>query len=207
MEEKKLQFTADAFGVFMKYGIKSVTMDDLARHLGISKKTVYTFVSDKNELVRNTLQFQCDLERETIESIHKKGYNAIDEMFEIGKFVSSILRDVHPSIHYDLEKYHGEVFAEVMREHELHIYACMVRNLKQGINEKLYRKDLNAEVISKIYIKKIEVVFDAEMFPPSDISFQEVYAVLFRYHILGVASAKGVEYLTKKLKKLKSKTL
>lgn len=207
MEQKEKEFINKALNVFMSYGIKAVTMDDMARHLGISKKTVYNYVKDKNDLVRKTLVCQCDSESEHMEGICTKGLNAIDEMFEISRFVSSMLKGMHPSIHYDLEKYHGEVFKETMEMHEKNIYKIMTANLEKGIAEGLYREDLNIDVITKIYMKKIDILFDVEVFPPSEIRFDEVYAIMFRYHILGVASAKGADYVQKKFNEIKQKSL
>ena len=204
MEAKEQVFITQALGVFMKYGIKSVTMDDLARHMGMSKKTIYCFVKDKNDLVNKALVLQHFEEKQIMDAICEKGLSAIDEMFEIGHFVSGMLSDMHPSIHYDLEKYHAEAFRDMLIKHETSVYDCISRNLQKGVNEGVYRKDLNIDVIAKLYTKRIENVFDAELFPPSEIAFSEVYAIMFRYHILGVASPKGVEYLQKKLKKTKT---
>ena len=81
----------------------------------------------------------------------------------------------------------------------------MKNNLEKGLKEGVYRRDLNADVITKIYLKKIDVVFDAEIFPPSEISFEEVYAILFRYHIRGIANKRGIEYLEKKEKNQRTK--
>jgi len=206
-EEKEIAFLQQALSVFMKYGIKSVTMDDMARHLGMSKKTIYNFVKDKNELVHKVLMFQHAGEQKHIEGICALDLNAIDEMFEIGHFVSGMLNEIHPSIHYDLEKYHTEAFHAMLEMHQSSIYSCIELNLKNGIHEGLYREDLNIDVIAKLYTKRIDNVFDAELFPPEEISFKEVYAVMFRYHILGVASPKGAEYLKKKWAKIKTTTL
>lgn len=207
METKEQVFITQALGVFMKYGIKSVTMDDLARHLGMSKKTIYCFVKDKNDLVSKALDLQHCEEKQIMEGICDKGLNAIDEMFEIGHFVSGMLSDLHPSIHYDLEKYHSEAFRKMLVKHETSVYDCISRNLQKGVKEDLYRKDLNIDVIAKLYTKRIDNVFDAELFPPNEIAFSEVYAIMFRYHILGVASPKGANYLRKKLKKTKTTNL
>ncbi|MEM7161768.1 MAG: TetR/AcrR family transcriptional regulator [Bacteroidota bacterium] len=200
MEERDKELIAQAKDVFMQYGIKSVTMDDMSRHLGISKKTLYKSVKDKNDLVQKCLQFQCNGEIDAVAAIQNKSLSAIDEMFEIGQFVSSQLKGIHPSIHYDLEKYHIEVFLSIKKAHMKNMYECMLKNLKKGIKEGVYRKDLRADVITKIYIKKIDVIFDAEVFPPEEISFEEVYATLFRYHIRGIANQKGIDYLEKKEK-------
>lgn len=208
MQETKEQiFLSQALGIFLKYGIKSVTMDDLARHLGMSKKTIYTFVKDKNDLIKKGLELQhCD-ETTVMQGICSKGLNAIDEMFEIGHFIQGMLNELHPSIHYDLEKYHGEAFKAMTEKHEASIYDCISTNLNKGIKEGLYRKDLNVDVIAKLYTKRVDNVFDSELFPPDQIAFSEVYGVMFRYHILGVASPKGAIYLDKKRKKIKTNKL
>ena len=207
MDQKEQQFLGDALAVFMKYGIKSVTMDDLARHLGMSKKTIYSFVKDKNDLITRGLDMQHCKESMVMEDICCKGLNAIDEMFEIGHFIQGMLNELHPSIHYDLEKYHAEVFHDMLAKHETSVYDCISRNLQKGVNEGVYRKDLNIDVIAKLYTKRIDNVFDAELFPPSEIAFSEVYAIMFRYHILGVASPEGAAYLEKKWKKIKTNKL
>ncbi|NNC82525.1 MAG: TetR/AcrR family transcriptional regulator [Flavobacteriales bacterium] len=194
VEQKEEQLIFRALGVFMRFGIKSVTMDDMAKKLGVSKKTLYLYVRDKDELVRKCLQLRCDMECQHIDVITERDLNAIDEMFEISQFISSMLRELHPSIHYDLEKYHSESFSQVMEQHMKHVYRVMSSNLKKGMEEGLYRDDLNVDVITKIYIRKVDVVFDAEVFPPEEISFEEVYKIMFRYHILGVASHKGIAY-------------
>lgn len=207
MEEKEKEFLQKSLDIFTRFGIKSVTMADMARHLGCSKKTIYNFVKDKNDLVRSCLSLHTCIEQDAIEGICSQDQNAIDEMFQIGSFISTMLKEMHPSIQYDLEKYHSEVYAEMKEEHHEHVYECMLRNLNKGIKEGLYREDLNAAVIAKLYVKKMDILFDVEVFPRSEFSFKEVYAVLFRYHILGVASPKGAKYLAKKFENLKSNTL
>jgi hypothetical protein len=207
MENKEIEFLGKALKVFMKCGIKSVTMDDLARHLSMSKKTIYTYVNDKDDLVSKSLALQGAEECQVMNAICEKGLNAIDEMFEIGHFVSGILNELHPSIHYDLEKYHPSAFNTMRNLHETNIYACISTNMKKGIKEGLYRKDINTDVIAKLYTKRMDNVFDAELFPPNEIAFTEVYAISFRYHILGIASPKGVEYLQEKWKTIQTDKL
>ena len=205
MENKELEIVSQALRVFMKYGIKAVTMDDMSRHLGISKKTLYNFVKDKNDLVTKSLKLQCNSENKEVCSIRERELSAIEEMFEIGKFISGMLKEVHPSIHYDLEKYHPEAFEGSIKEHKENVFNCISQNLEKGIEEGYYRKDLNIKVIAHLYIRKVDLVFDASIFPPEEISFEQVYGVMFGYHIRGIASKKGIEYLEKRLKKQKKK--
>ena len=202
VEEKAQKIIEGAAGVFMKYGIKSVNMDDIARNLGISKKTLYKYVSDKNDLLMKALASHSSAEKCAMDAICDKDLNAIDEMLEISNYVSTLLKQIHPSIHFDLEKYHPEVMKNMMEAHEMMIYSCMRNNMEKGIKEGYYREDLNVHVISKIYIEKMDATFNSEIFPPNEIPFSEVYMEYFRYHIRGIASEKGIAYLTKKVKQL-----
>ena len=205
MEEKQHQLVHQAKDVFMRYGIKSVTMDDIARHLGISKKTLYKYVSDKNDLIRQILSISCDMEEEVVKNIMGRKLNAIDESFEISHFVVNQLKQVHPSIHYDLEKYHSETWREFKSRNSGNIYNCMTANMEHGIEEGYYRDDLNIPVVAKIYISRFDAVFDGELFPVTQYQFSEVYLEMFRYHIRGIASEKGIQYLVEKVKKEKQK--
>ncbi len=190
--------------VFMRLGIKSITMDDMARQLGVSKKTIYKYVKDKNELVERTLALHGQHEHGQIEEICEKGYNAIDEIFEISKFVSEMLSNVHPSVHFDLEKYYPEAWAKTMRERQQYVFECVNGNLEKGGKDGLYRSNLNPEIIARIYIAKLDVLFDGEIFPAQKFNFAEVYLEFFRYHIRGIASEKGLNYLIEKVQKERS---
>jgi len=198
------QLIEQVMRLFMRYGIKSLTMDDIARKLGVSKKTIYKYVSDKNDLVRRAMEHQIETERFSINSICEAGTNAIDEIFEISKIISEILGQVHPSVHYDLGKYHPEVWNVAMKQRQDHVYECVFGNLNKGKEEGLYREDLNCEVIAKIYIAKLDVLFDGEIFSPQQFNFADVYLEFFRYHVRGIASPKGLEYLIEKVKKQKA---
>lgn len=199
MQEKERQIIQGAAHVFMKYGVKSVNMDDVARNLGVSKKTLYKYVTDKNDLLRKSLACHHEHEQSSIDEIFSKGQNAIDEMFEMSKFITGMLSKLHPSIHFDLEKYHPEVWNEMKDKRNSSVYNCVFQNLEKGKAEGLYRENLNSEVITEIYISKMDVLFDGEIFPPEKISFSEVYKEFFRYHIRGVASKTGREYLIQKM--------
>lgn len=203
MDQKEHKIVSGAYEVFMKYGIKSVTMDDIAKQLGISKKTLYRHVSDKNDLLRKALYLSHKEEEAAINAICDKGYNAIDESFEVSKLILKLLKKVHPSIHYDLEKYHTEVWNELLVAHQEHIRQCIVNNLENGISEGYYRENLNIPIIANIYISRFDVVFDGSIFPPDQYNFPQVYLEMFRYHIRGIASEKGLKYLTEKVNKEK----
>ncbi len=204
MNEKELNIIRASSQVFMRLGIKSVNMDDIARALGISKRTLYQYVKDKNDLVRKCIFSMCDAEDQAVGEICARGLNAIDELFEISRFITDVLSKMHPSIHFDMEKYHPEILKEMMDNREQAVFSCIHANLEKGKKEGLYRADLNTVVIAKIYMAKMDVVFNAKIFPPEEASFAEVYLEYLRYHIRGLASEKGIAYLVEKVKNKKN---
>lgn len=204
MSDDKLNKLLDsARKVFMQYGIKSINMDDMAKHLGISKKTLYLHVTNKEDLVKKTLLHHCELEDSQINAICNRGLNAIDEQFEIMYWVVGMLSNVHPSILFDLQKYHPEVYTAMHKSRDNSIYSCMLMNIKKGQKEGLYRKDMNPEIIVKYYTARVELVFDENLFPHSIWNIAQIYTEIFKYHIRGIASEKGLLYLNEKLKKTK----
>lgn len=201
MDQKEKQIIDQASKVFMRLGIRSVNMDDVAQHLRVSKKTLYQFFKDKNDLVERMVKSICEDHRTNISAICAKGLNAIDENFEIARFIASQLGQMHPSVHFDLQKYHAEAWDLLQRTERADIYSCVTANMEKGIKEGLYRDDLNIPVIAKIYIARFDAVFDGELSPSSEHDFQEVTWEMFRYHIRGIASDKGLKYLVQKVKK------
>lgn len=205
MNEREEEILNGACAVFMKYGIKSVNMDDVAKNLRISKKTLYKYVSDKRDLINRCFDLVHSQEEKAITQICARGLNAIDEMFEISHFAVGMLQGLHPSIHFDMEKYYPEVWKDMVNKRDTQVYSCMHANMVKGMEEGLYRDNLKPEILAKIYITKLDAVFDGEIFPPDQVSFAEVYMELFRYHIRGIASEKGIAYLVEKMAK-ESKT-
>ncbi len=201
MEERGQQIIEQAGKVFMRLGVRSVNMDDIAQHLRISKKTLYQYVKDKNELVQRAVQQICDHHRSCICSIRSKDLNAIDENFEIARFIAGQLGQMHPSIHFDLQKYHAEAWDLLQRTERADIFECVTANMEKGIEQGLYREDLNIPVIARIYIARFDATFDGELFPANEFNFDDVVWEMFRYHIRGIASEKGSKYLIKKVKK------
>lgn len=205
-QKREQHILAEAGKVFMRLGIRSVNMDDIAHHLRISKKTLYQYVKDKNELVQRTVKQLTDHNSGCIASICDQGHNAIDETFEITRFVASQVGSIHPSVHFDLQKYHPEAWDLLQSAEREDIYRCIAENLKKGIEEGLYRDNLNIDIIARIYISRFDVTFDGQLFPTDQYTFEDVIWELFRYHIRGIASDKGLKYLVKKVQKERNTT-
>lgn len=187
--------------LFSRYGIKSITMDDVARELGISKKTLYKFVTDKNDLVEKTLDYHLQRNEKTCELLVNEQQNPIDAMLAIGDFFSQQMKDTSPSLLFDLRKFHHEAFKK-LDEYRLNCIAQRLEeNLKEGIEQEYYRPDTNIQIIPRLYMSMIDALLDGPYFPRDKFRFEEVVQEILIYHIHGIATQKGLDYLKQKFNK------
>jgi len=186
--------------LFTKFGIKSLTMDDIARQLGMSKKTLYLSFSNKKDLVKKVVEHKVlDIEC-GMDMVCAEGDNAIDELMGIGKKMNESLSDAHPSIMYDIQKYYPQAWKVLLSHKEEFAFNKMLANLKRGIEEGLYRDNLNPEVITKAYMVMTEAMMANQLALPGKFNFQQLHLELMRYHIRGIANSKGREYLKNQFK-------
>jgi len=201
VESKKANFLTEAVQVYMRLGIKSVTMDEMARQLGISKKTIYTFVKDKNDLVEQCLQLMNEQEQCEMEEISENHENAIDELLATSQLVVARLSAIHPSIFFDIQKYHPSVMKKFNEHKSTFVKGCVISNLELGKQQGLYRENLNVEIISEMYLSFIDVLFQASSTNSPKASYQDMYSEYFRYHIRGISSEAGLMHLQKLIEK------
>jgi AcrR family transcriptional regulator len=190
--------------LYMKYGIKSVTMDDVARELGISKKTLYQYVNDKNELVQKVVEMEISEKAKDFSKLNCPGLNAIEEVFEVHKSVLKMLKDYNPSTEYDLRKYYPELYAQVIKVRRERVYNNILSNLIKGKSEGLYRPELNEELIAKLQLSRVEAAFDDKIFTQDELLSPKLFLEMFIYHIRGIANEKGLKVLDQKLKELEN---
>jgi TetR/AcrR family transcriptional regulator, cholesterol catabolism regulator len=196
MESKFEELMCRILPLFMRLGIRSLTMDDIAKELSISKKTIYKYVSDKSDLVNKAMEMMCKFDQYMADEITKNSKNAIDEIIGISQHANEKLQMIHPSLHFDLEKYYPTAW-ETFNNHKLIFIRDKVKgNIERGIKEGLYRKNLDSFIVATIYTAKIDMIFDPDIFPPTKYAFKDVHMEFVRYHIRGIASEKGIDYLT-----------
>ncbi len=198
MESKEKEILLQAADLFAKYGIKSMTMDDVARHMGISKKTLYQFVDNKKDLVKRCIQEHIDAEECLVSEFLGHQDNAIDELMAMTKFVGTQMKEMHPSVIYDLKKYHFEAYTRLTQHRDDFIFMNIKRNVEQGMKDGLYRSNINPEILARLYISMVNVILDPENTNLSDYNQAEVYTEMIRYHVRGISSSKGREYLKQK---------
>ncbi len=187
--------------LFMRFGIKSMTMDDISRQLGVSKKTLYLYVSDKNDLVYKVMRSIIEGEKALVNHLAEQHENAIDMLFEMSREMSQKFAQIHPSINYDMQKYHPEAWSMFEKFKNEFIAGSIAENLVKGIEQGLFRGNLNPYIISRLYAAKMDMCTDSELFPADKYTFPQIHLELMRYHIRGVASEAGLKYLAEKVKK------
>ncbi len=193
--------------LFLKYGVKSVTMDDIARELGMSKKTLYQYVKNKEELIHLMIQAHIELEKEITTDILKSSKDAISEMFGMAKHVLETLSKLPSTTIYDLQKYYPKSWQLVEAFHKHFIYKSIKKNLERGVKEKLYRTEIDCDIIAKLYVGKSTIVADESVFPSKEYNKEELFKAYFLYHIHGIATEKGVKKMTKHLEQVAKKKL
>lgn len=193
--EKKI--LEGALRLYLKYGVKSVTMDDVAKYLGVSKKTLYQYVSNKVELIDKSLGLYFEQHKQEIDAIIKVTSNPIDELLSIDKNVCQAANERNPSLFFEIQKYYPAIYKKLTIMNGAYIYECFIRNLELGVKMELYRDDMNVQIIAKFYVARIDNLIDTELFPVSEFDFKELVAQNFKYHLRGIVSRKGLDYLEK----------
>ena len=189
--------------LFFEFGIKNLNMDDISHKLGISKKTLYRFVKSKEDLL--TRMFEYD-QKKWIESMSLLGSqqdNAIDKLFKVSLMVYEEMKRFNPMILFELRKYYEPLYNEFNNQRMAIISQSMALNLKRGIVEELYRQDLNNEAIVAIYRSYlVEIHNNAEVCKMANVTFDELFRVMFENHIRAISTPQGVDYFEQKKKEI-----
>jgi len=188
--------------LYNKYGIKSITMDDVARELGISKKTLYQYVVDKTDLVQKTMQLGYEKHQCEFDAVFCCDKNAIEELIDMHRLVNGTMKEFNPSTDYDLRKYYPEIFRQIQEMRKQRMYQNVLSNLKKGKEQGIYRKELNESVIAKLTIIRIFQMLDNETVTLTEFTSPEFFTEVLIYHIRGIANEKGLNILEQNIHKL-----
>ena len=198
MEEKKQSIISRTLDLFNIRGIKSVTMGEVCAFQRISKKTLYKFFRDKDDLIHSCMSYELQRNDEEVQRIVSKGLNAIDESFEISRYMIDQISDYNIVVFNELQNYYPNIY-RLFEDHQNDtVRVSIIENIEKGIKEGLYRPDLNIEIVVGLHLTLMYNLFTANLLNTKHYSFTEIYQELFNYHIHGISSPKGIEYLQKK---------
>lgn len=191
-----------AFKQFKLLGFKSVTMDDIARKIGISKKTLYELFKDKDELVLECIKCMLNDNQAQTEKALKNSINAIDQAINILMIMEKMIRGMNPVCYLDLQRFYPSA-AKYLNDHkDSFMFQCISDNLKQGIQEGFYREDIDIEIISRFRMESALIVFQHDLFPQETYDIVKVNTQIFAHYIYGIASSKGHKMIESYLKKI-----
>lgn len=201
IEERILKETG---AMFFRHGIRTITMDDIAAKLGISKKTIYRYYSDKGELVKSFTDAELKMQENDMEEIQNRSKDAIDEMLNLMTHLENFFNRVNPAVFYDLQKYHPQSWNLFKSFKERCVIGYVEDNLKRGIQQELYRKDLKIKIIARLRIEEVEMGFHPEVFPPDIFRITDVQLALIDHFVHGIVTMKGFKLIEKYRKIIKN---
>lgn len=152
MESKTMAILDQVRKLYQRYGIKSVTMDDVAQSLNISKKTLYAHFKDKEDLIRQVMRDEDENRCDFFSEIEKKNQNAIDELFEVHKMINGIFKEYNPAMEYDIRKYYPGLFFQIKETRRKRMVDAVQKNLNKGKKEGLYRNEMNSGILVKFHV-------------------------------------------------------
>ena len=195
--EMKDRIKQKADELFRSYGIKSVTMDEIATRLAVSKKTIYQSFADKDELVDEVVGDLLIYNQACCNTDRAKATDAVHEVFLAMEMVQQMLQNMNPVILYDLERNHQGTFQKFLQHKNKFLFQVIKENIERGKKEELYREDVNTDVIAKIRLETMFLPFNPEIFPKTKFNLVDLERQLTEHFLFGVATLKGHKLILK----------
>ena len=189
------EIVKNAAYLFLQYGYKSVTMDDLAEHMGISKKTIYTYFNDKISLIRSSVWYIFEEVKTKIIGVQESMDNPIEALYEIKKIAVEVLGNKDKSPQYQLQKYYPSIYSEIRKKEFSALGNSFEMSLKKGMKSGLFRPSLDTHFITLIYFNGFRGLRDIELFPPDEYDIDQIIGKFIDYHLRAIVTSKGLNFL------------
>lgn len=188
MQEEIIEKAAE---MFISLGFKSVTMDDIANEMGISKKTIYLYFENKDHLVHECTMHLYHLISHGIDCICEEQMNPIEELYAIKNFILHQLKDETTSPVYQLQKYYKKTYVDLHQKEFCKMQECVLENLQRGIKLGVYRDTINQEFISRIYYSSVHAIKDRDIFKEELFNNRQLEDLYLEYHLRAIITEKG----------------
>ncbi len=202
MDGRKREILQAAWEMFSEYGIRSVSIEDICRAIGISKKTLYQYFDNKADLVESLLIHEIENVMRDVEVVKKPAKNAIQALLLVSKTICRLSMHKKPSAAFDLKKYYPDLYKKIVSIKREHAFEGIRMNMERGIKEGLYRNDLNVELVANLYVQKIEQLHEMEFSGGKKFTSDKIFEVMFENHIRGISNSKGIEVFENEKKNL-----
>ena len=195
--EQEEKIIKGAQELFFKYGLRSVTMDDIAKHLGMSKKTIYQCYADKDELVHHLMSEHLKHHECVFNSTCKNAHNVIEEVFAIMKNMTETFSKINPLLFYELQKFHPKSWELIKEFKERFIQSMVELSLEKGKQDGYVREDINTKILSRLRMEEVEMAFNPHVFPPDKFNVLQVQLALTEHFLYGICTLKGHKLINK----------
>jgi len=185
--------------MFFEFGIRNLNMDDISRNLGISKKTLYQYFKSKEDLIEklfyyDEMKWDIEMSKLKIDEI-----NAIEILLQVSLRVFEELKQLNPKLKFELKKYYEPIYQQFMIRKQNHIFSQISKNIEKGITEGIYRNDVNVELVAGLYVRNLVMMHNNDDFCfVENITFEQVFQVMFENHIRAISTPKGIAYFEKR---------
>jgi AcrR family transcriptional regulator len=183
--------------LFKTYGIKSVTMDSLANHLGMSKRTIYEVFSDKDELLIGVLKRMAQKQSELVKRVLDDSENAIVAIFKLLESNMNHFKEMSPAFQADMKKYHHDVLMKKSDKFEMPDYRNNIQLIERGMKEKLFRKDINPDLVNRCLYSMVRSIMDQDLYPFEQFTRRDVVKNGFINYLRGFSTNEGVKLINK----------
>jgi AcrR family transcriptional regulator len=177
-------------------------MDELSSRLGISKKTLYNFVKNKEDLVEKIFLYEDSKMMKLGEEIGKYPVNAIEKLLKISELAHEEMKRINPMIQFEMQKYYNHIYEAYVEKKRKSVIEGMKINMRQGISEKLYRDDINIDLVATIYLNTFIDLHNSEICKMLDINFIQLFEVMFENHIRAISTPAGLAYFESRKKEI-----
>jgi TetR/AcrR family transcriptional regulator, cholesterol catabolism regulator len=190
-----------AASLFKNYGIKAVTMDSLANHIGMSKRTIYENFSDKDEILEAVLHMMTERQKILVKRILDDSDNAIDAIFRLLETNRDHFQEISPAFHADIRKYYHKMLMSNVAKFDMPDYRNNAEVLEKGIKQNLFRKEINTDIVNRCLFALGRSTMDSELYPFEDFTRREVIKNVFINYLRGISTEEGVQLIEKHLVK------
>jgi TetR/AcrR family transcriptional regulator, cholesterol catabolism regulator len=192
-----LRIKEKAHGLFMQYGLRSVSMDDIASNLGMSKKTIYQYYADKDELIVAVINEELQHNQTMCERDRKSSDNAVHEIFLAMDMVVELFSAMNPSLIYDMQKYHPNAFLKFQQHKNDFLYNTIRDNMERGIKEGFYREEINLDIMARYRVESLMLPFNPDFHTRLKYNLAQVEEEMIIHFLFGLASPKGYKLIVK----------
>ncbi|WP_461090795.1 TetR/AcrR family transcriptional regulator [Spirosoma gilvum] len=187
----KQRILAEAERLFWRYGIRSVTMEDIAKQLGISKKTIYQHFTDKEQILSQVIQDKFGRDHSEIACLAIEAENPVAEIMNVLAMIQKNADKVSPNLLIDMKRHYPQAFALFKQYKEGEVLRSILENIQKGIEQGLYRSDLNPGILARLRVEQIELAFNNDIFPTDQYTMQQIQYELMHHFVRGMLTEKG----------------